>query len=339
MTESKREASVRLWRICFKDPEPFIELYFHKVFREDYTLLQYSETGEAVAHLQMLPYQLRIFGTSFSAGYISGACTHPDHRGKGIMRTMMVEALSAMYDRGDICSFLIPAETWLYDFYSRSGGYAPAFGRKQFLYRPNSIPQKFPSGYACTIGQGDYSFLSAEEHTDIRLAVQHTLGQWQTALKDFSLAGGNVAMLQDSAGKTVSQACFVPRENSLDIKLLVGDAEATFILVDHLLRSLDCDHASILAHSGSAPYGMLRILRPIPILEAFAQYHPAEGYSFAYSDPLFSQHNGIYHISKGRIVFSNNVQPENSLLPQHTPDSLVKDLFSPFPSALFLMLD
>ena len=76
MTESKREASVRLWRICFKDPEPFIELYFHKVFREDYTLLQYSETGEAVAHLQMLPYQLRIFGTSFSAGYISGACTH-----------------------------------------------------------------------------------------------------------------------------------------------------------------------------------------------------------------------------------------------------------------------
>lgn len=339
MTESKREASVRLWRICFDDPEPFIDLYFHEVFRDDDTLLRYSETGEAVAHLQMLPYQLRIFGTSFSAGYISGACTHPDHRGKGIMHTMMTEALSVMYDRGDVCSFLIPAEAWLYDFYSRIGGYAPAFGRKQILYRPNSIPRKSPRGYTCTIGQGDYSFLSAEEQIDIRLAVQHTFGQWQTALKDFSLAGGDVAMLQDGAGKTVGQACFVPRENSLDVRLLVGDTEEAFILVDHLLRSLDCDHASILAHSGSTPYGMLRILRPIPILEAFAQYHPAEARSFVYSDPLFPQHNGTYHISKGHIAFSDNIQPEISLLPHHTPDSLVKDLFSPFPSTLFLMLD
>lgn len=333
MSLSKREAAIRLWRTCFDDPVSFISLYFGEVYRDEDTLLRYNEEGTAIAHVQILPYQIQIGKKTVPAGYISGACTDPQYRGVGIMHGLMHEALRAMYDRGDLCSFLIPAEESLYQFYMRQGDYAAAFGKDAITYTPTN--KTLPPLYEIKLGQGHYEFLSANEEKEPSLIVRHSLRQWQTAVADLSLAGGGVASLFDEKGDVIAEAYYVPRNERLEIKLLLGDRENASLLVDLLLQKLHCYEASILQPSCDKPYGMIRILRLQPFLEAMASSF-TETLSFCYEDPLFPENNGFYQISNGQVSFSDKA---SFPLERYTPSSLSEKLFSPFSSALFLMLD
>ncbi len=340
MSQTKRDAAAELWRICFGDSEPFISLYFREVFREEDTLLRYDATGKPVAHVQMLPYRLHLFGDSIPAGYISGACTHPDYRSGGLMRTLMRDALTTMYERGDVCSFLIPAESWLYDYYARTGDYAPAFGRERVMRHRHAGDGALPAGYTCTKGQGDYDFFRAAEVSLTSCGVLHSRSQWQMACADLSLAGGGVATLRDENGQTVAEAYYVPTADALDIKMLVGEEPATALLTDYLLTDGDWELASILVHSDAAPYGMLRILRLLPVLEVFARKNKTVLHEFVYIDERFPQNNGVYRIADGGVSFSSEVQEADTIRLRHySPSSLVSEFFTPFPSALFLMLD
>jgi len=109
-----------MWKVCFNDSDAFIELYFSRKYRNRNTLV-YFEEGQAVASLQILPYDVRFYGKVIPCGYISGACTLPDFRGRGYMKHLLMESFRVMQDRQIALSLLIPAEDWLYGFYAKCG--------------------------------------------------------------------------------------------------------------------------------------------------------------------------------------------------------------------------
>ena len=121
----KREV-MELWRVCFDDTEEFIQFYFDKKYKEENALVYWDEQGAAIAALQTPLYPMTFGVTQIVTGSISGACTHPLARARGVMTKLLREAFYVMRGRKIPVSTLIPASEWLYDYYGKMG-YATVF--------------------------------------------------------------------------------------------------------------------------------------------------------------------------------------------------------------------
>ena len=90
-----REKVKNLWKLCFNDSEEFTELYFRLRYNNDINIaIQSGE--EVIAALQMLPYPMTFEGEDIHTAYISGACTHPDYRNRGVMHELLSQAFARM---------------------------------------------------------------------------------------------------------------------------------------------------------------------------------------------------------------------------------------------------
>lgn len=119
------EAVRRLWDTCFPDEGGFNDWFFENRYAPRHTLL-FTDEGVICAMLQMLPYRLRFGARTGDATYIYGACTDPAFRRRGLMARLLEHSFALDREAGRVCSMLIPAEEWLFDFY-RPFGYEPAF--------------------------------------------------------------------------------------------------------------------------------------------------------------------------------------------------------------------
>ena len=127
-----KQQVIDLWRLSFNDTEEFIRLYFDRVYKEENTLV-IEKDGQVVSALQMLPYTMTYYGTEISVAYISGACTLPSMRGKGLMRQLIQNAFEEMKYRSVAVTALIPADPWLFDYY-REQGYTEVFDYSEETY-------------------------------------------------------------------------------------------------------------------------------------------------------------------------------------------------------------
>lgn len=120
-----KEKVKALWKLCFDDSDQFIDMYFRLRYKSEINVV--IESGnEVISALQMLPYPMSFCGKQVATSYISGACTHPDFRNRGVMRQLLSQAFARMLPNGIFFSTLIPANPWLFDYYARIG-YAPVF--------------------------------------------------------------------------------------------------------------------------------------------------------------------------------------------------------------------
>lgn len=135
---SIKEQVRQLWKLCFTDSDEFVELYFRMRYTDE--LNSYIEVGgKVVAALQRLPYPMIYEGTIVPTSYISGACTHPDYRNRGVMKQLLMKAHRRMYEDGVVLSTLIPAEEWLKAYYAKSG-YAVCFQQGTKLLTRHDLP-------------------------------------------------------------------------------------------------------------------------------------------------------------------------------------------------------
>lgn len=117
---TKKEWSKWLWEQCFDDEKAFVDFYFSRIYKDEYTYLSYVG-DRAVSHVEALPYLLSFQGDRYPIHYISGACTLAEFRGQGLMQQLMAAALQDRAEKGDDLSFLIPANEGLFDFYAKMG--------------------------------------------------------------------------------------------------------------------------------------------------------------------------------------------------------------------------
>jgi len=109
-----------MWKICFSDPDDYMEIYFRHKYRNENTLL-YLDEGKAVASLQMLPYQFTFCGAEIPVIYLSGLCTLPGARRKGFMQQLLLQSFDEAVRRGIPLMLLVPQEEWLLQFYDKFG--------------------------------------------------------------------------------------------------------------------------------------------------------------------------------------------------------------------------
>ena len=148
----------RLWARCFPGDEAFTDWYFTHIYRAEHTLLL-RQGGQLAAMTQRLPYRMQYRGESLPVTYIYGACTAPEYRRLGLMRTLLEHSFRLDVEQGRVASTLIPQQPWLFDFYAQFG-YRPAFYVQEGTLERGREPGRDAAG--CTLkklGQEDFAAL------------------------------------------------------------------------------------------------------------------------------------------------------------------------------------
>lgn len=321
--ETKRQKIASLWKTCFGDPDEFIQLYFDGKYSDENALL-YEENGQAAAALLMLPYPMTWAGTTLHASYISGACTLPEARNKGLMTRLLTEALRTQYRRNTDLSFLIPAEPWLYGYYQKSG-YAPVFTHTWETFTPSAIDAaqaatiETPAAYSHTLAHGCYPYFNREMQKR-PCCIQHPFDDFSTILQDLYASEGRllIATAPNVGIPGIAGLAFAtPGEEYIYIKELLGESPAVRAQLLHTAsrlwpgRTVTC---KLPAQPGkSEKGGMARIVHAGNLLARIAAENPQADFSLQLTDALLPENNGTYTLTSGRCIKKKNDDTEACL--------------------------
>lgn len=338
-----KEQVKELWRLCFQDSEAFIELYFNRRYTDEINAsIQMNE--QVVSALQMIPYPMTFAGSTLQTAYISGACTHPDFRGKGIMERLLTESFQQMAKKNTPLSILIPANEGLFDYYARTG-YASAFFRTRI---EENIPEISNNNenlryrHTTSFEQDIFEFFTQQAH-ERNAYVQHTAADFQTIMEDLQIGGGCVTVAYSVETESIRGIVFAfPEEEFLRIGECMYDSEE---VRDCLIRKAarhfrqrKIVRFALPNHSTTEePFGMARIIHAQTILGLYVSAVPELKINIKLTDKQLPFNNGYYHINKGVCSFHN--QPVESKYEEMTIGELSALIFNRFRLFMSLMLE
>jgi predicted acetyltransferase len=188
----KKCEAAALWKEVFHDSDEFIGLFFDNVYKPENTFVLEKE-GKTVSTLFVVPYEIKIGNSILNAAYICGVATQESERGKGYIKSLTSEALNVIKNRGFDLSFLIPAETWLFDFYRKLG-----FTHELYHSLESFSASIVENGNSANSGDdiarsapGDYSYFDRKQR-ERKCAVLHNQEDFATIIKDCEIDGGCV---------------------------------------------------------------------------------------------------------------------------------------------------
>ena len=302
-----KEQVKALWKICFDDSEEFVEMYFRLRYKTEVNVAIQSG-DEVISALQMLPYPMTFCGEMVQTSYISGACTHPDFRSKGVMRELLSQSFARMLRNGIQFSTLIPAEPWLFDYYKRMG-YATVF---QYSVKEMTLPEFIPSKEiavnAVSKPQDEvYSYLN-KKLSERPCCIQHSAEDFQVIMADLPISGGNLFVAKQ-ANEIWGIAIIYKRENCIIInELLAEDKDTEYSLLFAIKQYTGCNHIiQLLPPDKELPQhslGMARIINAKEVLQIYASAFPEDDMQLEVSDKQLSVNNGYYYLSDGKCRYS-----------------------------------
>lgn len=340
-----KQAVRNLWELCFHDSPAFTDLYFRLRYRDEVNLA-IQNGGEVIAALQLLPYPMTFCGTTIHTSYVSGACTHPDFRGKGVMRELLSEAFEKMYQDGILLSTLIPAEPWLFDYYARSG-YAAVF-QNGYSYFQGDFSSSLSSEYNLTVSNHFdpqvYAWF-AQKMQEKPCSIQHPAEDFNVILADLQLSGGHVYVLHGpSSDKPAAMALAWPEGKNrwLAGELLADTAQEAQTLLQHICRDtrqttlrLFSPYNSVEKETGKL--GMARIIHVHNLLRLYASAYPHTTWNLHITDEQLPANSGYYCLNNGQCTKQNPCPSEHY---QHlSVGELADKLLSPLHPYMSLMLN
>lgn len=302
-----KEQVKALWKLCFEDSEEFVEMYFKLRYKSEVNVAIQSG-DEVISALQMLPYPMTFCGEMVQTSYISGACTHPDFRSKGVMRELLSQSFARMLRNGIQFSTLIPAEPWLFDYYKRMG-YATVF---QYSVKEMTLPEFIPSkeiavNVVSKPQDEVYSYLN-KKLSERPCCIQHSAEDFQVIMADLPISGGNLFVAKQ-ANEIWGIAIIYKRENCIIInELLAEDKDTEYSLLFAIKQYTGCNHIiQLLPPDKELPQhslGMARIINAKEVLQIYASAFPEDDMQLEVSDKQLSVNNGYYYLSDGKCRYS-----------------------------------
>ena len=260
-----------------------------------------EDEGTAIGHLQFPQLALSLGEVTLPAGYVVAVCTHPDHRGKGIMRPLLHEALRREKARGDVASVLLPAEDWLYRYYTSVGGYAPVVNRARSNRREDALGEEDPAVASPSL----VDYLLKVEASQQEPSLLHSRAFWEVITEDFERDEDLSLQIHRTESGLIDGALFLVKgESELLVQALYGTKPVREALLTEVADQSALPLSYLLRPSGGGipeARAMMRILDAPRFLEALVKYSPELTLSFTYRDELFPENDGDYLLSTGKV--------------------------------------
>ena len=262
-----------------------------------------EDEGTAIGHLQFPELVLSLGEETLPAGYVVAVCTHPAHRGKGIMRPLLHEALRREKARGDVVSVLLPAEEWLYRYYSSTGGYAPVVNRARSNRQEDALCKEDPAVTASSL----VDYLLKVEAEQQEPSLLHSRAFWEVITEDFEREEDLSLQIHRTESGLIDGALFLVKDESeLLVQALYGIKPVREALLTEVADQSKLPLTYLLRPSGGGileTRAMMRVLDAPRFLEALVKYYPELTLSFTYRDELFPENDGDYLISAGKVQY------------------------------------
>ena len=115
LTPTEYELSKKLWLECFpEDGEAFVDWYYAERSCPEYVLGAFSD-GEPVSMLHMIPMRMPFLNGAEDVCLVSGVCTKPAFRRRGLCSRLFSLAFPIMRGRGFSASVLQPFDPAFYE--------------------------------------------------------------------------------------------------------------------------------------------------------------------------------------------------------------------------------
>lgn len=312
---TQKDELKRLWSDSFGDSPEYVDMFFSRVYR-DSDLIAAEQNGHTLSYLLLQPYSFMFHGAILPTGYICGANTRRNQRGKGLMSKLMTDALRSCASRGYMMAELIPAYDWLYPYYNR-------FGFSTVFYID---AQRFTSAHQ--FGPWEDGFKPVENIFDLAVSeafirmekmrpctILHSSRDFLNTLDDIALSpGGKYVAVSRDSGEVVAMAWAEsnPDDPTAPVtvkELLSTDIPAGRAALRELRYHWPDKSFKLLAPAGIHPHfitprGMCRLTDVGVALSAVAAAQPSFKSTIRVSDPLIPQNNATYRIADGEIDIS-----------------------------------
>ena len=261
--------------------------------------------------MQLLPYRMRCLGQTVNAGYVSGLCTHPDFRGKGLAKRLLDKAHQRLHAQGAVFSMLIPGNDDLRHFYTKPshGAYVTMSYREEASWLPTGNAY---SAYAISlITPYDADVFVLHQQMDLRTdnVLLSSFSDWQAAIATCHLEGG-LALVARRKGKPVGIALAV---KEADGRVFLRDflakrpgAKGALIqfLSEHYDVPIIYDRApSRCTQPEALPYLMMRIVNMKKFCQLFYQPSLFSPYEIQIKDDLsVSENNGTWICANNQVL-------------------------------------
>lgn len=259
------------WKVCFDDPDAFIDWNFAHNFALHDTLIAESD-GVAASNLQLMPHRIALRGKNYPVNYVSGVATLPEFRHRGLVRELFGFAFPLMQKRREPISLLVPFN---YEFYEK-------FGYKQCYTKTFRYADTLPDGDCITeVSDGLVASLDRIYRSVMRTRTGYALRQesdWRKILTDLiDLSGGHVRLFPHG------YALIAPQEN--------GGWELHEVLGD----------CSLSVKEEVKPFAMARIIDAKRLLCDFAAEFP-DSIRLRVVDPQMAENNLTVRIADGSVT-------------------------------------
>lgn len=288
----------KLWEICFEDEKAFIDLYFDNRYSDDINIAA-MDNGKIIAALQMIPYEMTYYGRLLPVSYISGASTHPDFRSKGVMWKLLGDSHRKMYEKGSVISTLIPAQSWLFDYYSKAGYI------RNFFYSTGHMEPDYFHLIDMTIekyeGQTDVYPYFNRKMMERNCCIQHSPEDFRLVIADLQISEGNLFVAREK-NKIIGLAFAIPEKSWLYISEWFADSDEIMkSLLANLLSITGCKKVVYKKQSSEKgePKGMVRIIHAEKALQHYAKIHRERELIIKLSDEHIELNCGIYLLRNG----------------------------------------
>ena len=181
-----------LWGQAFPGYEGFTNYFFSNVYTPARTLVELNQ-GRLVCMLQMFEYELQLNKEQIRCGYIYGAATDREYRGRGHMKRLLKNAHHIMKAEGYSVSVTIPENEGLFGYYKQFG-YVPAFYLNKKRITP-SAGEVQPEPARERIG--DLNNIYEKEMVN-RTYILRTKQQWTDIIGEAVAEGGDICIYRDS---------------------------------------------------------------------------------------------------------------------------------------------
>lgn len=333
MMDETKNAVRRLWADAFGESESYLDMYFSRVYQPGETLTLCDGFGKIVSSVLLQSYSLDFQNQLVKAGYIAGAVTDRNARNNGYMTRLLVDALAASRERGDVIDFLIPSSRHLFFFYDRLG-FSTVFYVDRRHYVAGSVFKPVDTYTMTQISlplSGE--FISAFESMEAmrKGAVRHTPQQIDNIVRDNQLDGGNVLACLDGEGAISSISFIVMSRSRLTVKdLLSRDEDARKGMLEAIVRKYPSTPITHLAPPVSPrPYqaiGMGRIVNAESALRFVAANNSGFSGAIRIKDQLLPDNDHTYILDSGSLSIDDKPRKKYDL--DVTIDVLTSILFS-----------